>query len=204
MKTLSQKQGLPPRLFRSRLGALIQNRWERFVAAAVIGAFIIGCVGCGSSAQSSSPQKEKAADEQGVHWHDYLGPEIYLDSLVALTWEGDEDGIVGVRHRVVEDLPGLVGNAEVPIVVIFYDHLAEHAHHLIAGAESLAEFYRAKACILLVTPDAEVPLFADFDRQLLPTTYCIMNGSRQDQLQGWDDEVIQSIREFIESNQKDP
>ena len=119
---------------------------SRIVLAVLLLALIFPTVGCGGKNKTGSK------GESSVSWHDYLGPESYLDDIVALTWEGDEDGVVGVRHRYVEDLEGLVGGAGVPVVVIFYDHLAEHAHHLMADAESLAEHYRSKACILLVTP----------------------------------------------------
>lgn len=131
-------------------------------------------------------------------WQAELGDEAYLGPMVVLSYETDyEEGITGIFHRQVKGLSNFIGQTKVPILVVFYDPLAEHAPYIISEMEKLAEQAKGDAAILLVTPEAKDDMLSMFERTLLPTVYMVKNGAVQGDLRGPDETGIKQLRKFI-------
>lgn len=173
-----------------------------------------GGSGTAASADGQAPAESQASNDeapadgakdrpQATHgakaWAPYLGEDAYLAPLIVLTWEKDDDGVYGIHHREVVDLEGLVANAGVPVVITFYDQLADHAHMTIANMEQMAETYRGKACLIMVQPEAKDPFLSHFDVTVLPTIYYVKNSQILGHQRGWDKAILDTMRTFCET-----
>jgi hypothetical protein len=153
-------------------------------------AFIVGA--CGAPAGDEGQM-------EATSWQTLLGEEMYMGDMVALSYETDEEQVTGVRHREVLDLGEFVGKTLVPIVLVFYDPLAEHAPSVIMQMERLSEQAGEAAAILLITPDAEDDFLTMFNHEWLPMFVMVKDGAALDEIVGLDDQTIARLNEFIGS-----
>lgn len=188
---------------RKALFRVIPRALARTAAMGLCVWMLTACVtACGlnqstSSVPAAEPDRAAASTER-PDWHRYLGEEEYLGRLVALTLEPDADGIVGIRHRRVARFEELIANTRVPVVLCFYDQLADHAHRLIPDVEQLAETYEHRACFLLITPDANEALFNLMEREQLPAVYWVERGAIAGGAKGWTEKTVSALRQAIE------
>lgn len=192
---------------RKRLFWTARQTWIRAAAVCLCALLLTACGGrsapsagtaAGAAAAEAAEPAEEAASSGRPDWHRYLGEEDYLGRLVALTLETDSDGVLGIRHRRVARFEDLIANAGVPVVLCFYDQLADHAHRLIPDVEQLAEAYEHRACFLLITPDAHEGLFSLMERDQLPVVYWVERGAIAGSAKGWTAETVSALRRAIE------
>ncbi len=171
---------------RSRFAASI----ARVLCLSLVIAFFAGACG-------ASPDGEGQVET--TSWQTLLGEERYMGDMVALSYETDEEQVTGVRHREVLDLGEFVGKTLVPIVIVLYDPLAEHAPNVLMQMERLSEEAGDDAAILLITPDAEDEFLTMFNHDWLPAFVMVKDGATLEEIAGLDDQTIVRINEFIRS-----
>ncbi len=157
-----------------------------------------GSAADGKIAPTTELDEGGRAQPSGEDLTPYLGEAVYLAPLIALTWETDNEGFSGINHREVKDLEGLLTAAKQPILLSFYDELADHAHRLIPALEQLAADYRNKAHVILAQPTAEADILAYFDKGLLPVTYLIQDAEIEATHQDWSDEVLTAVKSDLD------
>lgn len=119
-------------------------------------------------------------------------------TIAMLSYETFEDGIDGVVYRQVNRFSALMGQSEVPLLVVFYSPLSELNVQIIPKLESLAYEQNGRLKIVWIDGTAETNLAESFQVTDMPQFTIVVGASMKRSMIGYDDEGSSMLDELLD------
>ncbi len=118
-------------------------------------------------------------------------------TIILMRYEDQGDGISGVVYRQVTNFDALMGQSDLPLLVVFYSATASVNSLIIPRLEQMADDYSEQLQIVWVDADAEEGVADSFNVQELPQFSVVVAGSLKRSLVGYGDQGAVMLDELL-------
>ncbi|MDN5314109.1 MAG: hypothetical protein PWP10_2856 [Clostridiales bacterium] len=128
-----------------------------------------------------------------------VGEENYNASLALISYEMIDDDFDGIIYREVLSFSKLMAEADVPLLIVFYEPMSELSTLFIPLLEEMAIEFDGRIEIILADIEKQSELADSFSVETLPQFSIVDEAVLKRSLIGFDDEAALKLRELVES-----
>jgi thioredoxin-like negative regulator of GroEL len=124
-------------------------------------------------------------------------------TLAVLQFEKIEEGVSGIVYREVNDFEALVGTTKTPLLLAFYNPMAEVNAQVIPQLEQMADDDQGKLTILWIDATSQLHLAESFGANNLPQFTVMVDATVKRSLVGFDSQGPEKLKQLVSPYLKD-